>query len=60
MEMEVRRRTITPQPPALEVIKYFYRVFKLDMTYFKVQDGQLKLTSKLKKGVASHLGGWDI
>ena len=26
-----------------------YRVFKLDMTYFEVQDGQLKLTFKLKK-----------
>ena len=27
----------------------FYRVFELDMTYFEVQDGQLKLTSKFKK-----------
>ena len=26
-----------------------YRVFKLDMTYFEVPDGQLKLTSKFKK-----------
>ena len=26
-----------------------YRVFQLDMTYFEVQDGQLKLTSKFKK-----------
>ena len=26
-----------------------YRVFKLDMTYFEVPDGQLKLASKLKK-----------
>ena len=26
-----------------------YRVFKLDMTYFEIQDGQLKLTSKFKK-----------
>ena len=25
------------------------RVFKLDMTYFEIQDGQLKLTSKFKK-----------
>ena len=27
-----------------------YRVFKLDMTYFEVQNGQLKLTSMFKKG----------
>ena len=27
----------------------YYRVFQLDMTYFEVQDGQLKLTSKFKK-----------
>ena len=27
-----------------------YRVFHVDMTYFEVQDGQLKLTSSLKKG----------
>ena len=26
-----------------------YRVFQLDMTYFEVPDGQLKLTSKFKK-----------
>ena len=26
-----------------------YRVFQLDMTYFEVQDGKLKLTSKFKK-----------
>ena len=26
-----------------------YRVFQLNMTYFEVQDGQLKMTSKFKK-----------
>ena len=30
----------------------FYRVFKLNMTYFEVPDGQLK--------VAAHSGGLDI
>ena len=33
-------------------VESFYRVFKLDMIYFEVQDGQLKLpklTSKFKK-----------
>ena len=43
-----------------------YRVFKLDMTYFEVQDGHLKLTwpSKVdfhvQEKVAAHSGGWDI
>ena len=26
-----------------------YRVFQLDLTYFEVRNGQLKLTSKFKK-----------
>ena len=37
-----------------------YRVFQLDMTYFEVQDGQLKMTSKFKKKVAVHWGDGDI
>ena len=34
-----------------------YRVFQLDMTYFEVQDGQLKMTSKFKKR-KQHI--WEI
>ena len=30
------------------VVCELYRVFQLDMTYFEVQDGQLKITSKPK------------
>ena len=37
-------------PKKIFSLTCIYRVFKLDMTYFEVQDGRLKLTSMFKKG----------
>ena len=34
---------------SMSILLCFYRVFQLDLTYFEVQDGQLKLTFKFKK-----------